>query len=162
MRARTIAAEFFVALPVYQRGLPHATVAERRRKRPRHRRGHLSDQHDSLAAILKGATLPQNVDLYLYPAQGGAAPAYMRASPLRRTPPKPMSLAELEKAPHWSGTLKVGDASWNARGDADEARPHQLLSRVDCVLVIVVLVFGAVLAYLWAVVRNALRLENGQ
>ena len=146
-----------MALPVYRRGLPQATVAERR-ENVLGILGATFPTKTILDAILKGAALPQNVDLYLYPAQAGAAPVYMRASPFHRTPPKPMSLAELEKAPHWSGTLKVGDASWNLVVTPMKGGLTSFY-RAWIVLVIVALVFGAVLAYMLATVRNALRLE---
>ncbi len=149
---------FFVALPVYRRGLPRATVAERRQN-VLGILGATFPTKTILDAILKGAGLPQNVDLYLYPAQAGAAPVYLRASPLHRTPLKPMSLAELEKAPHWSGALKVGDASWNLVVTPTKGGLTSFY-RAWIVLVIVALVFGAVLAYMLATVRNALRLEH--
>jgi CHASE1-domain containing sensor protein len=149
---------FFVTLPVYRQGLPQATVAERR-ENILGILGATFQTDTILAAILKNAALPQNVDLYLYPAQGGPAPAYMRASPLLQTPLKPISLSELEKAPHWSGVLKVGDASWNLVVTPMKGGLTSFY-RAWIVLVIVVLVFGGVLAYMLATMRNALRLER--
>jgi diguanylate cyclase (GGDEF)-like protein len=150
---------FFVALPVYRQGLPQATVAERR-ENILGILGATFETNTILAAILNGAALPQNVDLYLYPAQGGAAPVYMRASPAQRAPLKPIALAELEKAPHWSGALKVGDASWKLVVTPTKGGLLTSFYRAWIVFVIVILAFGAVLAYMWATMRNAARLER--
>ena len=57
---------FFVALPVYRRGLPQATIAERR-ENVLGILGATFQTKTILDTILKGAALPQNVDLYLYP-----------------------------------------------------------------------------------------------
>ena len=76
----------------------------------------------------------------------------------REQPLKAEAAAALAGLPSWSAAVKAGDASWNlvvvpAKGG--------LISyyRAWLVLAAVVLVFGALLAYMWASIRHALRLE---
>ncbi|HEV7463597.1 MAG TPA: GGDEF domain-containing protein [Methyloceanibacter sp.] len=72
---------------------------------------------------------------------------------------EPKSEAALAGLPYWSSTLKAGDANWNlvvvpAKGGLIT------FYRAWLVLAAVILVFGAVLAYMWSSVRYALRLET--
>ena len=112
-------------------------------------------------SILASATLPQDVDLYLYPAgaRPGAGPAYTRISPEHTEPVEAKSQAQLAAMTHWSAPLKAGDASWKL-----VVIPMQggLISfyRAWLVFAAVILMFAAVLAYMWASLRHALRLER--
>jgi hypothetical protein len=151
---------FFVALPVYQRDLPHTTIEDRRRDIL----GILGGTFQTSAlidSILASATLPQDVDLYLYPAgaRPGAGPAYTRISPEHTEPVEAKSQAQLAAMTHWSAPLKAGDASWKL-----VVIPMQggLISfyRAWLVFAAVILMFAAVLAYMWASLRHALRLER--
>jgi len=153
-------AGFFVALPVYRQGLPHESVAERRRNTL----GILGGVFQTTAmidVILATATLPQSVDLYLYPADAGAeaSPVYARAAASHGAPRQPTSKAAVADLPHWSGVIKVGDATWNLIVMRTKGG---LISfyRAWLVLAAVILMFGAVLAYMWASLRHALRLET--
>jgi hypothetical protein len=72
---------------------------------------------------------------------------------------EPKSEVALAGLPYWSSTLKAGDANWNlvvvpAKGGLIT------FYRAWLVLAAVILVFGAVLAYMWSSVRYALRLET--
>jgi diguanylate cyclase (GGDEF)-like protein len=151
---------FFVVVPVYRQGLPRDSVETRRRNIL----GIIVGAFQTgavLDTILAKAMLPRNVDLYLYPANGGAdaPPVYARGAADRGEPIKPKTEAALAGLPYWSAPLKAGDASWNL-----VVVPTQggLISfyRAWLVLVAVMLVFGAVLAYMWASFRHALRLET--
>ena len=151
---------FFVALPVYRQGLPHESVEERR-SNTLGILGGVFQTAPVLDAILQTAALPPSVDLYLYPVSAGpnAAPVYTRSTPLQAGPLKPKTRAEIEALPHWSGTLKAGDASWNLLVTPIGGGLTRFY-RAWIVLVIVLLVFGTVLAYMWTLVRHALRLET--
>ena len=150
---------FFVALPVFKQGLPHVSVEDRRHNIL----GILGGTFDTSAvfnAILGKAVLPRDVDIYLYPkdADADALPVYARAAPDRGEPVKPMSEAALANFPYWSSALTAGDASWNlivvpAKGGLST------FYRAWLVLAAVLLVFAAVLAYMWASLRHAVRLE---
>jgi CHASE1-domain containing sensor protein len=70
---------FFVALPVYRRGMPQASVEDRRRNTL----GILGGTFRTAAvvdAILATKTLPQDVDLFLYPS-----PCSISTSTISRT-----------------------------------------------------------------------------
>jgi diguanylate cyclase (GGDEF)-like protein len=152
---------FFVALPVYRQHLSHESVEERRRNIL----GILGGTFQIGAvidAILANTSLPRDVDLYLYPEDagtGGGAPIYMRASSSDTAASRPKTMADLVAGPHLSTRLKAGDASWNLVVTPAGGRLTAFY-RAWLVLVAVVLVFGAVLAYMWSSLRYALRLEK--
>ena len=151
---------FFVALPVYRQGLPHDTIADRR-SNLLGIIGGVFQTNAMIDDILATATLPQNVDLYLYPVNSGAnaSPIYWRGAADRGEPIAPRSEAALAGFPYWSAALKAGDASWSL---VVVPTKGGLISfyRAWLVLAAVVLVFAAVLAYMWASLRHALRLET--
>jgi diguanylate cyclase (GGDEF)-like protein len=113
-----------------------------------------------LDAILDRATLPQDVDLYLYPAKSSpdAMPVYFRGAANRENELKPRPQQELADLPGWTTTISAGDAKWNL-----VVMPVRegVISyyRAWLVLAAVLLVFGALLAYMWTSLRHALRLE---
>jgi diguanylate cyclase (GGDEF)-like protein len=151
---------FFVVVPVYRPGLPLDSVEARRSNIL----GIIVGAFQTTAifdAILAKTTLPQNVDLYIYPADAGAdsPPVYARGAAGRGDPIEPKSEAALAGLPYWSAPLKAGDASWNL---VVVPMKSGLISfyRAWLVLAAVILVFGAVLAYMWASLRHALRLET--
>jgi hypothetical protein len=141
-------------------GLPLESLDERRRNTL----GVIVGVFQTVAvfdAILNRAKLPENVDLYLYAAASGAdaLPVYLRGAASRDRPLELKPKEALAGAPHWSAPLKAGDASWNL-----VVTPMQegLISfyRAWLVLAGVILVFAAVLAYMWASLCHALRLET--
>jgi len=150
---------FLVIVPVYRHGLPQDSVETRRRNN----RGIVVGAFQTGAVlddILARAMLPRNVDLYLYP--GGdtdTSPIYMRGAADRGEPIKPKTEAALAGLPYWSEALKAGDAKWNL---VVVPTDNGLIGfyRAWLVLVAVLLVFAAVLAYMWASLRHALRLET--
>ena len=151
---------FLALIPVYRHGLPLESLDERRRNTL----GVIVGVFQTVAvfdAILNRAKLPQNVDLYLYAAHSGAGalPVYMRGAASRDQPLEPKPEQALMGQPPWSASLKAGDASWKL-----VVVPTQggLISfyRAWLVLAAVILVFAAVLAYMWASFRHALRLET--
>jgi diguanylate cyclase len=71
----------------------------------------------------------------------------------------PATKASLAELPHWSASLKAGDAAWElVVMPGDEG----LISFYRAWLVLggTILAFAALLAYMWASVRHALRLET--
>ena len=151
---------FLAVIPAYRHGLPHDTIEDRRRNTL----GVIVGAFQTAAvfdSILRKAKLPQNVDLYLYPknAAPDALPVYMRAAANRdqRLEPKPAGAPIGE--PSWSAFLKAGDASWRlVITPAQEGLIHYY--RAWLVLAAVLLALGALLAYMWASLRHALRLEQ--
>ena len=150
---------FFAVLPVYRKGVPTDSVEERRANTL----GVIVGAFQTAAvfdSILDKAILPETVNVYLYPFKAGpdVLPVYMRAAD-RRQPIEAKSQRQLSDLPSWSMAINAGDRGWNL-----VIVPQQgILSsfhRAWLVLVAVLLVFGAVLAYMWASLRHALRLET--
>ena len=151
---------FFSVVPVYRKGMPHESVAERRQNTLGVIVGAFQTQA-VFDAILDRAILPKSVDIYLYPAQAGAdaTPVYMRGAAPRDGPIEAKSQNALAGFPIWSTLVKAGDASWElvvVPNHGDLTSFH----RAWLVLAAVLLVFGSVLAYMWASLRHALRLES--
>jgi hypothetical protein len=151
---------FFGVLPVYRKGVSLDTVAERRENTL----GIIVGAFQTAAvfdAILDKAILPETVDLYLYPADAGvdAPPVFMRGSADRdqRIEAKPKQA--LKGLPYLSTPITAGDASWDLVVVPAQARLTSF-HRAWLVLAAVLLVFGAVLAYMWASLRHAMRLET--
>ena len=153
---------FFVTLPVYRRGMSQISADDRRRNTL----GVLSGTFRTatvIDAILATKQLPRNVDLYLYPVDAGpdATPDLSRTLTQQDASIAAKPLAETTRALNLSTVLKAGDASWKLVVTPAEGRLTGFY-RAWLVLLFVALAFGAVLAYMWASVRNALRLEQVQ
>ena len=153
-------AGFLAVLPVYRRGTPIGGVNERRENTL----GVIIGAFQTSAvfdSILSKAILPKTVDVYLYEvkAAADALPVYMRGAVDRPEPIEPKSERELSQTADWSMVIKAGDASWNL---VVVPAPLGLASfyRAWLVLAGVLLVFAAVLAYMWASLRHARRLET--
>ena len=84
-------------------------------------------------------------------------PVYSRGMRGETADPRPR--ADLAGLPSWSGPVKAGDAHWNL---VVVPVSEGLISyyRAWLVFAAVLLVFGAVLTYMWASLRHALRLES--
>ncbi len=151
---------FLVAVPVYRPGTPLDTVDERHNNILGVIIGAFQT-NAVLDAILASAMLPQNVELFLYPADAsaGAMPIYTRGTTSSGEAVEPKSEADLAGLSYWSGPVKAGDAHWNLVVVPVKAG---LISyyRAWLVLAAVILVFAAVLTYMWASLRHALRLET--
>jgi len=151
---------FLIMVPVYRAGASTDSVEARHRAIKGIIVG-VFQTNAVIDAILSQATLTQNVDLYLYPANAGTAgmPLYDHGAPGREEPLKPVSEASLAGLPYWSGPVKVGDAHWKL---VVVPVREGLISyyRAWLVFAAVILMFGAALAYMWASLRHALRLES--
>ena len=151
---------FFGVLPIYRKGMPHESAPERLENTL----GVIIGAFQTTAvfnAILDRAVLPRDVDIYLYPTQAGAdaLPVYMRGAVGRPEPILAKSERELSETADWSMLIKAGDAGWHL-----VVVPTQVglasLYRAWLVLAGVLLVFAALLAYMWASLRHARRLET--
>jgi diguanylate cyclase (GGDEF)-like protein len=149
----------FVALPVY-RGTEQGGAGG-----GQHLLGVLAGAFRTEAmidAILARATLPRSVDLYLYTADASdnASPVYAREVPSGRpVPVAPAVKSVVQALPHWSAPLTIGDASWDLYVAPTEGGAISYY-RAWLVVALILLAFGAALAYMWASLRHALRLEN--
>lgn len=107
--------EGFIALiPIYRHDAELNSVDERRQNT----RGVIVGAFQIVAVldgILARATLPQDVDLYLYPAHSGpdAMPVYVRGAASREQPLQGEPQQALAGLPFWTTVLRAGDARWN-------------------------------------------------
>jgi diguanylate cyclase (GGDEF)-like protein len=150
---------FIAVIPVYR----HGTLLNNAEARRQETLGVIAGvfQPDAVfGAILDRAKLPQNVDLYVYPSQASAdaMPIYWRGNAGREGPLKPAPRKALDGFDSWTSTLKAGDAAWNLVVVPPRSSVTHFY-RAWLVLAGVILVFAAVLAYMWASVRHTLRLE---
>ncbi len=151
---------FFGVLPIYRKGMPHETAPERLENTL----GVVIGAFQTTAvfnAILDRAVLPRTVDVYLYPTQAGgdALPVYMRGAVDRPDPIEAKSERELAETADWSMLIKAGDASWDLVVVPNQGGLASFY-RAWLVFVGVLLVFGTVLAYMWASLRHARHLEK--
>jgi diguanylate cyclase (GGDEF)-like protein len=151
---------FMAVLPVYRKGLPIDTLVERRANTL----GIIVGAFQTAAvfdAILAKATLPETVDLYLYQAGAGddALPIYMHGSAGRDHPIGAKPKKALAGLPYLSTPITAGDASWDLVVVPGQGGLESFY-RAWLVLAAVLLVFAAVLSYMWASLRHALRLET--
>lgn len=103
---------FLALIPVYRRGAELNSLDERRCNTLAMVDGVFRTVFGS---ILDHVTLPQNVDVYLYPAQSGpeAMPVYWRGAANREHALKAESQKALADVQPWTTVLKAGDAKWN-------------------------------------------------
>jgi diguanylate cyclase (GGDEF)-like protein len=152
---------FLAVIPTYRHGLPHNTIEERRRNTA----GVIVGAFQTEAvfdSILRHAKLPQDVDLYLYPKLSGVAalPVFVRGSADRDQPLEPKPRDALAGLTSWTTPLTAGDASWDLVVLPREEGLIGGFYRAWLVLGALLLVFAAVLAYMWATLRHAMRLES--
>lgn len=146
-------------IPVYRHGTPRDSVEDR-----------LDNTLGVLAAaipiavafdaILDGVNLPQTVDLHVYGSSKNAeGPVYVRGA----SASSDRSIAKPEKEflnqPQWSTILKAGNASWRLIATPSQ-QSRSKYYRAWLVSLAVVLLFSAILAYMWASFRHARRLEE--
>ena len=146
---------FFVLLPLYQRGQPHATVEERRR----HLIGFVQGafQTDLLVETIL-TPIKSPLDLYVF-AAGAApteAPLHVHASHLNAARAEARSLAEATAGTHWLGELKTLDGRFTL---VSVPIPGQFansgLGRFWIVLTAGLSVSALVMAYMLAGYRHA-------
>jgi diguanylate cyclase (GGDEF)-like protein len=154
---------FFVALPLYAAGLPQETVEDRKKNL----RGYVAAVFQTsvlIEAILGSARKPAGLDFYLYPANEDRDPSeliYFHGSRLRTAITEPLPRAALSAGPHWTGTLRVGDARWTMIAVPIPGGPGTALHFGAWAALIVWLFFSAIVAaYIWATGRHAQRLQT--
>jgi methyl-accepting chemotaxis protein len=154
---------FIFSLPVYQQGLPHATVEDRRR----HLVGFV---HGSIVtaklidAVIVATTTTQGLDLFLFDAKGkpNGLPLYIHGSRLRTLPSEPRPRAALQAGSHWSRDLMAGNAPWVtlvavATPGGPLATRHD---RTWFILFAGLVLTAGLAAYLHTVARHNLRLQQ--
>jgi diguanylate cyclase (GGDEF)-like protein/PAS domain S-box-containing protein len=152
---------FFVVLPVYQPGLPHDTVEDRRRNLVGFAQG-VFQTGAMIESILTTMITPSGLDLYFFAEDSGAdAPAfYFHPSRSRSGPSEPLSRSALDAGSHWSGALKVADRSWSFTAAPIPGGPGGPSHLGSWMILIGGLLISAIMAaYFWTAGRNARRLR---
>jgi diguanylate cyclase (GGDEF)-like protein len=152
---------FFFSTPVYQTGMPHSTLEERRRNLFGFVHGSLITAR-MIETILAATTTPQAVDLLFFrPDAGeGQRPLYVYGSRLRTEPfaGRPLDLSK--DRPRWTRDIMAGGERWLTL--AIEPMPGGALQvrhdRAWLVLLSGLLVTGLVALYMKSSVGHAERL----
>ena len=119
-----------VCVPVYVKGTWRITAADRRRNLA----GYVIAIF-SLPQLLQSirtttaATPAVSINVYPSDAGSGANPENPSAPDFSSAPGTPRSMLASANGPHWSGTLRIGDASWHVRATPTEDGP--LIARHD-------------------------------
>ena len=145
-------------LPVYQQGLPHDTLDERRRNLVGFVQG-VFQFNVMVDAILADVKSPLNILLFDAVAGPGDMPVHVRvddAGQARLTPRFQAMAAE----PIWIGDLSAGDRHWQlvimpAAGASTLVRHN----RAWIVFCAGLLITGLVVAYIWNSIRHVRRLQ---
>ena len=146
----------FVSVPVYAKGTSRTTTADRRRNLVGFVVG-VFDLPLLLQSIRTTTAASPAVVFSVYPGGANAndAPDF---SSERLTPALRQYMA---KAPHWSGALNIGDATWHVR--AAPAADGPLIAnyyRAMAVLFAGIVITSFLAAYLWLASRNSLQLAR--
>jgi CHASE1-domain containing sensor protein len=153
---------FLVVLPVYKPGLPHDTVADRRRNLSGFVQG-VFQIGVMIDTILQTTTTPKGLDGYFFAADSpaDAAPFYFHRSRARAEPSAPRSREAIEQGLHWSGELKVADRHWTYVAAPTPGGPGNTKHFSSWLVLIGGLSISFILAaYLWNVGRSARRLQR--
>ncbi len=152
---------FFVALPVYQPGLPHDTVEDRRRNLIGFAQG-VFQTGVMIESILTTKITPSGLDLYFFAEDSGAnaSPFYFHPSRSRSGPSEPLSRSALDAGLHWSGALKVADRNWTFTAAPIPGGPGTPSHLGSWIILSGGLLISAIMAaYFWTAGRNARRLR---
>jgi len=147
---------FIVVLPVYDHSSAQGAGAE-----PNDLLGVLSASFETeplIDAILDKAGLPPTVAVYLFAANAGerSAPLFSRSDSQAWLA---LDKEKVQEQPHWSSRVVVGDSRWELFLVPIKGAMVGYY-RTWLVIGVVGLIFAAVLTYMWASLRHALRLET--
>jgi diguanylate cyclase (GGDEF)-like protein len=149
-----------VTVPVYAKGTSRTTVADRRRNLAGFIVGVFNLQ-PLLHAIRTTTAASPAVRIDVYPPDAGRAGQAAGVADFSSEQRQPGSTPVLVTAPHWSGTLKIGDATWQVR--ATPAAGGPLIAhyyRALAVLAAGIVITAFLAAYLWLASRNAHQLAR--
>jgi diguanylate cyclase (GGDEF)-like protein/PAS domain S-box-containing protein len=154
---------YWAALPVYARGLPHATVDERRRNLIGYVQG-VFQIGVMIDTIFSGITAPARLYLFAPNSTVNDPPVYF-TSYFGTGPTEPRSQKDLVGGLHRSSTLNFGDIRWPMVVTPEPAYWRSINhERSSVVLMGGLLLSGIVVTLMWVVRRNSqkLHLTNDQ
>ena len=146
---------FFVLLPVFRQGAPHASVADRRRNLEGFLQGAFQTRV-MVEQILGSIRTP--VGVYAITPRAGLAPIWVYAPQAHQ--PALASEASKRGIRHWSGFLNVADTRW--RLDAWSGPGEAVASHISAWIVLVagLILTAATTVYLWSSIRHAFGLVS--
>jgi len=149
-----------VTVPVYAKGTSRTTVTDRRRNVA----GFIVavfNLQPLLHSIRTTTAASPAVRIDVYPPDAGRIGQAAGVAEFSSEPRLPGSMPVPVTAPHWSGTLKIGDANWQVR--ATPAAGGPLIAhyyRALAVLAAGLVITAFLAAYLWLASRNAHQLAR--
>jgi diguanylate cyclase len=154
---------FLFSLPVYRRGLPHQTIDDRRNNLIGFVHGSLMTSK-MIDTIVDNGNTPEGLDMFFFApnADADAQPLYVHGSQLRSTPAQPANQAALAAGEHLTRDLTADGQRWLTMVIAP--MPHGPLmaahDRAWLVLIAGLVITGAVVTYIQASRRHALRMTR--
>jgi diguanylate cyclase (GGDEF)-like protein len=147
-----------VGVPVYVKGTSRTTVADRRRNLAGFVVG-IFDLENLLHSVRMATAASPAIIIDTYPPNRGAIEENEPVPDFSSVPLTPQMTQSLATGRHWSGTLRIGDASWQVR--AIPADGSRLITHYDRALIVLtagiaITVFLAV--YLGLASRNSRQL----
>ncbi|MFT4118883.1 putative bifunctional diguanylate cyclase/phosphodiesterase [Bradyrhizobium sp.] len=150
--------DVLVAVPVYARGAPRDTTADRRRNLSGYVIG-IFDLPLLMQAIRANAGANLAVSVNVYPPASGQAGADDALPDYSSAAAAPQSMRAVARRLHWSGVLRIGDAGWRVRAMPTPGGPMQTAyDRAIGVLIVGMLLTLSLSAYLMLAGRNSRRL----
>jgi diguanylate cyclase (GGDEF)-like protein len=149
-----------VTVPVYAKGTSRTTVTDRRRNVT----GFIVavfNLQPLLHSIRTTTAASPAVRIDVYPPDAAGIGQAAGVAEFSSEPRQPGSMPVPVTAPHWSGTLKIGDANWQVR--ATPAAGGPLIAhyyRALAVLAAGLVITAFLAAYLWLASRNAHQLAR--
>ena len=147
-----------VSVPVYVKGTSRTTIADRRRNLTGFVVG-MFDLPQLLQSIRTATAASSAIVINAYPPDlGEASDRNIPVPDYSSAPPTPQMQRAFATGPHWSGTLRIGDANWQVQ--AIPAAGGRLTARYDRALTvlaagIVITIFLGGLSRLWPAATRA-------
>jgi diguanylate cyclase (GGDEF)-like protein len=150
----------FAVVPVYVKGAPRDTVADRRRNFAGAVVG-VFDLPQLLGAIRAATVASPAVSVNVYPPFTAQVVSLAQALPdFSSSAGAPKSMPDIASGLHWAGSLRIGDSSWQVRAVPSAGGP--LVASYDralAVLIVGMLLTISLATYLTLASRNSRRLS---
>jgi diguanylate cyclase (GGDEF)-like protein len=147
-----------VCVPVYAKGTSRTTVADRRRNLAGYVVG-IFDLPLLLRSIRTTTAASPAVSIHVYPPDRGGGAIPQEQPDFTSEHQTPRSMRAFAMGPHWAGSLKIGDASWQVR--AAPAVDGRLIMHHDRALIVLaagIVITAFVAVYLGLASRNSRQL----
>ena len=148
-----------VSVPVYAKGTSRTTVPDRRRNLTGFVVG-IFDLAQLLQSIRTATAASSAITINAYPPEmGPGGPQYRSIPDYSSAPQTPRSMQDFATRTHWSGALRIGDATWQVQ--AIPTAGGRLIARYDRALIVLtagLIITISVAVYLGLASRNSRQL----